>query len=634
MRILPLKHRLISLLFSAAAIVIVLGTSAPLAAEEVNEQVKMALDAGDTATAITRLQNDITNDPGYYFNYYVLGNIYFEREMYEQAKAQYETALDKKGSAYDALYKLGLAQLKLEELKAAKETMERGIKKDKDDKARFENGLGLVYMAMDSLSQADIQFRKAITIDDQNAEYHINLGDANFRQGIPALAIIEYEKALQLDTAGIEVYFHWAEACLETRDYKCAIEKLQIVLEKDSTFAPAWRRAGGIYFKAALSTRDREQRISRFKDVIGSYRKYFELADVTADSANVRPYFEIGLAYVNLYGFEDAITYFDSVLAIPYEPRDIYFYYGKALWGTKQYEKAADALKTHLERVEEGGEEYRSTAPMWEVYQLLGDSYYYRKPADFATAIQWYKKSLQERPGQERLIYNTAVAYHQLQRYRDALTYYDQRIELGIDSAGAGVYKNAAYCALNIANSESEGTDDIDMLDEMIDDANVEPVEDTVNYYRLAVTYMEDYLKYHPEDTKILEMIGSTYLGQLADCANAVKYYEKLLAADPKNCTAMRGLGYAYFGGVCNKNYSKALQYLKDAYNCITAEGGACADVGLTLWIAQAYHLRAVEESKDKADYENAFNWYGRVLKCDPNNADAQKGQDDTRFEF
>ena len=42
--------------------------------------------------------------------------------------------------------------------------------------------------------------------------------------GIPALAVGEYEQALQADTASTEVYYHWAEACLEMKDYSCAIE--------------------------------------------------------------------------------------------------------------------------------------------------------------------------------------------------------------------------------------------------------------------------------------------------------------------------------------------------------------------------------------------------------------------------
>ncbi|TKJ21323.1 MAG: hypothetical protein CEE43_10350 [Promethearchaeota archaeon Loki_b32] len=102
-----------------------------------------------------------------------------------------------------------------------------------------------------------------------------------------------------------------------------------MVLSKDSTHAPAWMRAGGIYFKAALSSRSRDERKNRFIETIGSYKRYIDLSGAKPDSAHVRVYFEMAMSYVNIRGFEDAAQYFSDVLSIPYEARDIYFHYGK-----------------------------------------------------------------------------------------------------------------------------------------------------------------------------------------------------------------------------------------------------------------------------------------------------------------
>ena len=131
-------------------------------------------------------------------------------------------------------------------------------------------------------------------------------------------------------------------------------------------------------------------------------------------------------------------------------------------------------------------------------------------------------------------------------------------------------------------------------------------------------------------------LVANTYLYQLADCANGVAYFEKLLTLDPSSCLAKKSLGYAYFGGVCNKNYTKALRYLKDAYTCTSGSEGPCADADVVKWIAQCYHLRAVDKtgSDPGSDFKNAFEWYGKCLRCSPNDTDCKKGQDDTRFEF
>lgn len=612
-------------------------------AEDIRPEIATALTNGDTARAIDMLQSAIEHDPSYHLNYFTLGSIYFEQGRAADAKEQFELTLKRKKKFWTALYYLGLCHLREGNLDAARDAMDKGRKKAKKVGGMFEDGYGEVLMAEEHWQDADRAFRQALVEEPNNATYHIHLGDANFYQGIPSLAIAEYKKALESDTASLEVYFHWAEACLEMKDYNCAIDKLKIVLQKDSTHAPAWMRAGGIYFKAARSTRTRSERTARFKETIGSYKRYLELTNAMPDSSNVRVFFELAMSYVNIFAFEEAGKYFDQVLAIPVEPRDIYFHYGKSLWGTKDFPKAAEMLEKHIEWVSAQGDSYLSSIKDAELYQLLGDCYYYRKPdRDYSKAIDYYKKSLSDRPEQKRVLYNIAVAYHTMKSYAQAIEYYDKRIELGIDSTYAGIYKNSGYCALNIANAGVDDDDiDIDELEEE-DGGDATPgfggIDPNVNYFQLAIDYMLKYMEFAKPDSKIIGMIANTYLYQLSDCGNGISYFEKLLELEPDNCVAKKSLGYAYFGGLCTRNYGRALKYLKGAYRCASKKSGACGDVDLVLWIAQCYHLRAADKIAAKEnggeDFKNAYDWYGKVLKCEPGNDEAKKGQADTRFEF
>ncbi len=620
----------------------ILTMALPTTAQDVEPEILEALKSGDTAAAVSMLERQIELDRGYHLNYYMLGLIAYKQEKYRESLEHFETALDKKSNHLESIYYSGMAHLKLGHLEEAEEAMELGRKKAKDEQEhRFEDGYGLVMLEREKYQEADRAFRQALLGDSLNAEYHIHLGDANFYSGVPYLAIMEYEKALELDTAGLEVYYHWAEACLEIKDYTCAIDKLRTVLKKDSTHAAAWMRAGEIYFKAARSTRERDARVERFKETIGSYKRYLELSNARPDSSNVRVFFELAMSYVNLSGFEDAATYFEQVLSIPYEPKDIYFYYGKSLFWNKEYEKSAEMLQKHIAWVKEQDEDYTSSIRDDELYQLLGDSYFYRQPdKDYASAIPYYKKALESDPDQKRIVQNVAIAYHSLSSYEQALDYYDRRIEMGVDSGTASIVKNAAYCALNIANSTDEGGGE-DLGDELGEEefAQVDPV-DPADYYLKAVEYMTLYLEYERTDLKALALVANTYLYQLSDCINGVKYYEQILSLEPDNCEAQKSLGYAYFGGVCNKNYTKALGYLQDAYQCAkNSSSKPCAgDVPLVLWIAQCYHLRAVEKTEAKQDagedFRKANEWYGQVLKCDPANPDARKGKDETEYEF
>ena len=626
----------------ALSVLFLLLPASPIAAQELKEDIATALSTGDTTKAIELLNASIDIDKGYYYNYAVLGQIYYKQMKCQLAKENFEKALDKKSKHFESLYYLGLCYLKMDSLEQAKKLMERGRKKARKEKHMFENGFGLVMMAEGKYEEADRAFRAALVDEPDNPEYHINLGDANFYEGIPSLAISEYKKALEVDTASLEVYYHWAEAALEMKDYTSAIEKLKIVLSKDSTHANAWMRAGGIYFKAALSSRQRQERKDRFIDAIGSYKRYVELSGAKPDTANVRVFFELAMSYVNIYGLEDAAKYFEDVLSIPYEARDIYFYYGKSLWGIKRYAEGAAAFQKHIDWASKQENGNSSRVDDVELYRMWGDCYYYDKDnKNYTSAIKYYKKSLEADSTQDRVLYNVAVGYHQMKSYAQAIEYYDKRIALGIDSANSSIYRNAGYCALNIANNDAGGEDELELEEEEdmeATDAVSNGVDPNLNYYEVAVGYMKSFLEHNPGDAKVVTLVADTYLRYLSDCANGVEYFQKLLVLEPNNCDAKKMIGYAYFGGICTKDYTKALRHLRDAYGCSSAAKGECGDVDLLLWIGQCYHLIAADKAGAKQDanedFKNAFNWYGKVLKCDPSNQVAKKGQDDTRFEF
>lgn len=615
-------------------------------AEDVRPEIQQTLVAGDTTKAISLLEHEIKADPAFHYNYYVLGRIYYNWMQYERALKLFKSALDKKSKHYESIYYYGLCNLNVGNLKEAQRVMEDGLKKaPKELKGWFENGTGLIYMAQKNYAEADRAFRRAMAINPNDPEYHINLGDANFYQGIPSLAISEYEAALKADTASLEVYYHWAEACLELKDYQCAIEKLKLVLDKDSTHAQAWMRAGSIYYKAARSATTRDDQVNRFKDAIGSYKRYIELSGAKPDSSSVRAYYDLAMSYYGLNGFEDAVKHFEEVLAIPYEPRDVYFYYGKSLWGIKEYAKCGEMLEKHLEWVKTQDSEYKSSAMEEEVYKFIGDSYFFRKPRDLTTALSWYNESLEINPNQKRVLETLAIAYHTNKSYAQALDFYQRRIALGIDSADANIVKNAGFCALNLANA-GEGEEDLDIEidgEDFADGPVVASIETTtavvgMDYYKIALDYLTEFAKYNANDAKVVALIANTYLYQKADCANGVKWFERLLALEPGNCDAKKALGFAYFGGNCTKNYSKALVYFNDAYKCIVNSTGACADKDIAMWIAQCYHLQGADKMKAKQspseDFKNAYEWYGKVLECQPNNAIAKKSRDDLQFEF
>ncbi len=625
-----------------------------LLSQEVKQPIADALEQGDTTRAISLLEEDINTDPSYEYNYYVLGQIHMKRKNYKAAKEQFEMAVQKNKKFYEGLYALGLVQLRLGELDEAEKNFKNGQKKSKKMKAEFHNGIGLVYMARGKLNEADKEIRQAIILDSTNAEFHINLGTVNFANKIYPLAIMEYEKALQLDTASLEVYFNWAEACLEMKDYTCALDKLSTVLQKDSTYSEAWMRAGGIYYKAARSNRNSSEAKSLYENTIGSYNRYMALTGNKADSTSGRAFYEAGMAYLILGGFPEAQKNFETVLSIPVEPKDIYFYYARSFQGNKDYDSAITYYNKHQSWVKALDEDDESGIAEVELYRNIGECYEQKK--DHYNTIENYKKSLEYDSTQARLLYGVAVAYNYMQDYTNAVVYYMKRFALGTDERYWSLYYNAAMAALYLVEKggSTAAAEDEDLEIEGMDFAEepaTNPLEG-VDLARLAVEYLEmianDYWEYVSSNEKnmgtaikALNMLGSTYLYQLNDCANGKKYLERVLEVDPDYCEAKKSIGYAYFAGICNNNNTRALEYLNGALNCKVKSGKTRGDdIDLLLWIGQAYHTRAAErqaakQSKElyQKDYENADNFYSEVLKLQPNNQEAKEGLRQVKWE-
>jgi tetratricopeptide (TPR) repeat protein len=638
----------------AGIVVLLTVASIPLtgAGQEIKQEISNALNAGDTTLAIELLNKEISLDPSYAYNYYTLGQIFYNQKKYELAEEQFRISCEKDKKFFTGVYSLGMVQLKLGKYDEAQKNFSYGLKKSKDMKADFHNAMGLYYMTVGKYQDADSEYRKAIIIDSTRAEYHINLGDDNFYMQVYPLAIAEYEKALALDTASLDVYFHWAEACLELKDYTCALEKLSIVLKKDSTYAEAWMRAGGIYYKAARSARNSTEAGDLYKKTIGAYNKYLELSHQKPDSANGRAFYEAAMSYLILGFYPEARDGFAAVLSIPVEPKDIYFYYAWAYQGMEEYDSALTYYKKHIDWVKGQGENYVSGIQNVELYRRMGECYESLK--DRNNTIRYYTKSLEYDSTQAKLLYGVAVAYNYNGDYRNALIYYMKRIALGLDERYWSIYFNAATTALYLAEKGSQATAEEEDLG-IENDLPAEPKNDplaNVNFAALAAEYLEkvtgeywDKVMENDKNTgtaiKALNMLGSIYLYQLSDCPKGVKNFERTLELDPANCDAMKSIGYAYFGGLCPSDYTKALTYLQKALNCALARGSKkCDEADLLLWIAQTYQFRAIakaeakQESESQKDYKLAHDTYKECLQCAPGNKSCIEGEQQTRFMY
>lgn len=588
------------------AVVMILWATGPGSAAVLKPEIAEALARHDTTQVLALIDNELKIDPSNGEYYLLRGRILYARGKYPEALVELERALKIKTTRFSALYYKGLILLKQNKLDEAKAAFEEGVKKARDEKALFHNGMGLYLIATGQYADADVQFRKASQVGPDQAEFHANLGDANYYAKIYPLAISEYNATIAMDTTFLDVYFRLARAYVAQGQFNEALDQLRIVLTRDSLYTYAWKEIGKLYTLAGLSARDQETKSQRFKEAIGSYRKFFNLSH---DSTDGEPFYNLGRAYFNLSAYAEADSAFQQVLATGNVPPSIYLYLGRCKIGQEQYEPGIEYLKKHLAWLNERtpGTEENGSGDEADILRRIADAY--KTIDNYDSAAIYYVAATSMDTTNAKALFDAAVSYHQLKDYTQALTFYEKRIALGPDAWN--VYLNAAYCTLNLGD------------------------------YEKAMSYLRKVVELDTANEKAYPLLSSTSVYQLKNCEEGVKWTQKLLERDPANCDALQSMGYLYFGGICQNDYLKAVGYFTRALECGRKKGvGDCTNASLMLYIAQANHFHAVNlaEAKQKAEskkfFKEAFDWYKRVAKCEPGNEAAKKGIKDTEFEY
>ncbi len=589
-------------LLGLAAIFVVAAVATSSAAQITDPQIADALSRRDTTQVLVLLDNALKTDPANGQYYLLKGQIFYARGKLTEALNELERAIKIKSTHFEALYYKGLIFLKQKKLPEALKAFEEGVKKAGEEKALFHNGMGLYYIETGKYTEADTEFRKASQVGPDRAEYHANLGDANYFSKVYPLAISEYNRTIEMDTTFLDVYFRLARAYVAQGQYNEALDQLRIVLTRDSLYTYAWKEIGKLYTLAGLSARDVPTKEQRFKEAIGSYRRFFALGK---DSTDGETFFNMGRAYFNLSAYLEADSAFQYILTLGDKPPSIYLYLGRTKIGEEQYQAGVDYLKQHLafQKERQGTEENGGDA---DIYRRIADAY--KALQNFDSATVYYVASTGSDSTNAKAIFDAALSYHQLKDYTNALKFYERRMALGPDASN--VYLNAAYCALNLQD------------------------------YIKATTYLKKVVELDSTIDKTYPLLSNTYVYQLQNCDEGMTWTKKWLEKDSANCDALKSMGFLYYSGMCAPDYLKAVSYFTRALNCYRAKAGNCANPDVMLYIAQANHMHAaaLAEKKQKADskkfFKEAFDWYKKVLSCDPGNADAKKGVKDTEFEY
>lgn len=126
------------------------------------------------------------------------GDALRRQKGYEEAGQFYEAAIAKNSRRAALLNKLGIVDLQLHQLGAARRHLEQAIKLD-SQYAEAHNNLGVAFYLDHNYKKAIREFEKALKLDETSASFHSNLGNAWFSRKNADKAMAEYRRAIELD---------------------------------------------------------------------------------------------------------------------------------------------------------------------------------------------------------------------------------------------------------------------------------------------------------------------------------------------------------------------------------------------------------------------------------------------------
>ncbi len=208
---------------------------------------------GKLDQALAKLRTAVTVSPRNAEAWQRLGQLYLRASKPDSAEfaGQQIVSIDKKNAqGYILIAQAQMAQKKLLE---AKETLKKGLRTLRNNGPLLTQ-LGYVLLASDSTDRAVIAFSQAKEVDPQNALTYEGLGDAYQKMGTTAIAIMQYEKSLSLDSLNVDLNYKIARLYVKDKRYNDAVRFYRNVVLADSTNEGALLELGKIYFAAKQYT--------------------------------------------------------------------------------------------------------------------------------------------------------------------------------------------------------------------------------------------------------------------------------------------------------------------------------------------------------------------------------------------
>ena len=179
-----------------------------------------------------------------------LGLAFFTTDMYDEAEREFQKVLNVDSNHAESNFYLALISLFKKHYHRACDFCTVSLKINKYNERTYNN-LGVIFIHLGKLDEAEEMFQKALERNDNEAKYHTNLGIVYYKQGRYEEATKQLHKAIKFDNQLPIAYFHLALALMRLGDIESSLAIYNRLLEfnhlSDKDMASIYNNLGLIY---------------------------------------------------------------------------------------------------------------------------------------------------------------------------------------------------------------------------------------------------------------------------------------------------------------------------------------------------------------------------------------------------
>lgn len=270
-------------------------------------------------------------------------------------------------------------------------------------------------------------FTAAIEKAPHKAEPYFNRGNALNKIGLDSLALVDYQKAISLDSSKAEYFSAMGDLLIEHQDISGSLPWLERAI--------------------ALNPKDPKARLNIAKMMLISkdYPKAFtEINTVLRqDVYNPEAYFLKGMVYKDMGDTGKARSSFETALNV-----------------SPTYKEAAVQLgQIYLAQGNPLGLQYLENAfrmDSTDVLPLYAIGMYYQQKEDWENAKNYYRRALKHNRAYVDALYNTGYVLMQQDSFENAISMLDQVLELGRRDARTFYLRGLAFELLGNDHAASQ----------------------------------------------------------------------------------------------------------------------------------------------------------------------------------